>query len=52
MSKEDKKVKDDASVDKSYNWDEDLYQSDNTKGWVMIQLGGNCEGCEDTSMVW
>mgnify|MGYP003628927354 CR=1 FL=1 len=28
---------DDASVDKSYNWDEDLYQSDNTKGWVEIE---------------
>ena len=37
---------------KRWDWDESLYNEDNTKGWVMIQLGGNCEGCEDTSMVW
>jgi hypothetical protein len=23
--------------DKGYNWDEDLYQSDNTKGWLIIE---------------
>ena len=27
----------DSDYDKSYNWDEDLYQSDNTKGWVEIE---------------
>jgi hypothetical protein len=28
---------DDDAIDKGYNWDEDLYQSDNTKGWVEIE---------------
>jgi|TARA_R110000824_G_scaffold256927_1_gene445917 hypothetical protein len=23
--------------DKAYTWDDDLYQSDNTKGWVIIE---------------
>jgi hypothetical protein len=23
--------------DKAYDWDEDLYQSDNTKGWVEVE---------------
>ena len=26
---------DDASVDKMYLWDEDVYQADNSKGWVL-----------------
>ena len=26
---------DDASVDKMYLWDEDVYQADNSKGWVI-----------------
>ena len=25
---------DDASADKKYSWDEDVYQADNTKGWI------------------
>ena len=26
---------DDASNDKIYSWDEDAYQADNTKGWII-----------------
>ena len=28
---------DDASADKRYRWDEDVYQADNSKGWVEIK---------------
>jgi len=28
---------DDASDDKKYYWDEDVYQADNSKGWVEIE---------------
>jgi len=28
----------DASVEVFYEWNEDLYQSDNTKGWVLREL--------------
>ena len=28
---------DDASADKRYSWDEDVYQADNSKGWVEIK---------------
>ena len=28
---------DDASADKMYKWDEDVYNADNSKGWVLIE---------------
>ena len=28
---------DDASDDKRYLWDEDVYQADNSKGWVVVE---------------
>jgi hypothetical protein len=28
---------DDESVNKRYIWDENVYQADNTKGWVLIE---------------
>ena len=28
---------DDASDDKRYSWDEDVYQADNSKGWVVVE---------------
>ena len=28
---------DDASDDKGYSWDEDVYQADNSKGWVVVE---------------
>ena len=28
---------DDASADKRYRWDEDVYQADNSAGWVEIE---------------
>jgi len=28
---------DDASADKRYSWDEDVYNADNSKGWVLIE---------------
>ena len=28
---------DDASADKVYRWDEDVYNADNSKGWVLIE---------------
>ena len=27
----------DASLDKQYEWDEDVYQADNSKGWVVVE---------------
>lgn len=27
----------DASEDKRYSWDEDVYQADNSKGWVEVE---------------
>jgi hypothetical protein len=29
---------DDTDVDKKYIWDEDVYQGDNTKGWVEVEI--------------
>jgi|TARA_R110000822_G_scaffold188961_1_gene327985 hypothetical protein len=29
---------DDTDVDKKYTWDEDVYQGDNTKGWVEVEI--------------
>jgi hypothetical protein len=28
---------DDASADKMYVWDEDVYQADNSAGWVLVE---------------
>ena len=28
---------DDASEDKIYRWDEDVYNADNSKGWVLVE---------------
>ena len=28
---------DDASADKVYRWDEDVYNADNSKGWVLVE---------------
>lgn len=35
-----------------YYWNESKYKDNPERAWELKQIGGNCEGCEDTSMVW